>query len=96
MVELGAIPKSGDIVVTGSQKRAVIRRFGKQKKVIGVVRQVIRALKDPNHAEPDRLKEILTELEQVPENEGERFRLESDIYRLEREDTDEWPDVIEG
>jgi len=46
------------------------------------------------------LREKLANLERVPENEAERFKLESEIRRLERESeaeasADEWPDMVE-
>lgn len=42
------------------------------------------------------LQRKLSTLERVPENEGERFKLDSEIYRLEQEgETDnEWPDLL--
>lgn len=50
---------------------------------------------DPKLAD---LRKQLERLERVPENEGERFRLESEIYKLETAapDEDEWPEVIGG
>jgi len=42
-----------------------------------------------------RLRGELAKLERVPENEAERFKLETEIYRAEREqDLEEWPEVI--
>lgn len=41
---------------------------------------------------PDLQAQLRT-LERVPENEGERFRLESEIYRIEQA-SEEWPEVI--
>lgn len=39
----------------------------------------------------------LAKLERLPENEAERFRLETEIYQLERApNSDEWPEVIGG
>jgi hypothetical protein len=41
------------------------------------------------------LRDKLAALDRSPENEGERFRLESEIYQLELEgDHDDWSDVI--
>jgi hypothetical protein len=41
----------------------------------------------------DGIRGKLDRLERLPENEAERFRLETEIYGLENE-SDEWPDVI--
>ncbi len=52
----------------------------------------------PPSAELIALKEKLTKLESLPENEAIAFQLESEIYRLEGEAAraNEWPDVIGG
>ena len=48
--------------------------------------------------EVERLRDKLTKLERLPENEATAFQLESEIYKLEREasNANEWPDVIGG
>ncbi|CAN5460827.1 hypothetical protein BH20ACI3_BH20ACI3_41950 [soil metagenome] len=46
--------------------------------------------------ELERLRQKLMRLELLPENEAVAFKLESEIYKLEREADDEWPDEIGG
>lgn len=44
------------------------------------------------------LRDKLTKIERLPENEAERFKLETEVYQLEHgaENPDLWPDVIGG
>lgn len=42
-----------------------------------------------------KLRDTLSRLERLPENEAERFRLETEIHRLERTD-EEWPEFIDA
>lgn len=45
-----------------------------------------------------KLQEALAKMERLPENEAERFKLKTEIYKIERENAsaDEWPEVIGG
>ncbi len=48
--------------------------------------------------ELENMRQRLMRLERLPENEAIALQLESEIYKLERQNanTDEWPDVIGG
>ncbi len=50
----------------------------------------------PEPAELVALRNTLAKLERLPENEAERFKLETDIYRLEGEvaNAHDWPDTV--
>jgi hypothetical protein len=69
---------------------ALVRRFRSQ------TGQRLDARKQTQQSEgndAEDLRQQLSRLERVPENEAERFRLETEIYRLKNK-SDEWPDEI--
>lgn len=68
--------------------------------VVSLVRD-FRKIKRPKSQSQDKrisgLTAALSRLERVPENEAERFRLETEIYKLQhKSNADEWPEVIGG
>lgn len=80
-----------DVEVWGTAV-ALIRQFPKKTK-----RQKAGKPSHDNGPQLDSLRKALAKLERAPENEAERFKLETEIYHLERETgADEWPDVIGG
>ena len=48
----------------------------------------------PSINDLDNLRAELRSLSPLPENEAIRFKIETEIYRLERAQDDEWPDII--
>jgi hypothetical protein len=56
--------------------------------------------KQAQNRQVKKLEDALARLERLPENEAERFELESEIYKIEHKGkgaiADEWPDVIGG
>lgn len=64
---------------------------------IGVclIRRIKRKRRTKAKADPAAsLKRKLERLERVPENEAIRFELETEIYNLEHETEEEWPDQV--
>lgn len=100
-------PRDGDFVCWGNLDApgaAIYSRDYEYPNMIGIGVAVIRKgrfakIKNdqkPEDRQAETLRRKLDRLERVPENEAERFRLESEIYRLENQtDVDEWPEVIE-
>lgn len=83
-------------------------RGGDTKEIFGVAAFLIRRFESPAPRKAKRrtrpresqredaamdLQAQLEKLERVPENEAERFRIETEIYRLEQA-SEEWPEVI--
>ena len=69
----------------------LIRRFKRKSKA---KKTSSAAKSDPRLSD---LQKQLDRLERVPENESERFKLESEIFKLENAvPEDEWPEVIGG
>jgi hypothetical protein len=69
---------------------ALLRRFHSQTS------KRIATQKQTPHREGERVTELrqrLSRLERLPENEGERFKLETEIHRLENQ-SEEWPETI--
>lgn len=97
-------PRDGEIVAHGSlQGRLTVGRYDSDYEydspLFGVVVTVIRKLKRKRRtkakADPTAsLKKKLEQLERVPENEAIRFELETEIFNLEHETEEEWPDHV--
>jgi hypothetical protein len=100
-------PRKGDWVICDDKDGYHVCEYESAKEtgeiyavVVSLVRD-FRKIKRPKSPSPDKrvsqLNAALSRLERVPENEAERFRLETEIFNLEHEsNTEEWPDVIGG
>jgi hypothetical protein len=99
-------PRRGDWVVWSEDNQHHVCRYksaAETGEIYAVVVSLIRdfrRIKRTNQSKDrgvSRLKSALERLERAPENEGERFRIETEIFNLEHNaDTEEWPDVIGG
>jgi hypothetical protein len=96
-------PRKGDWVVWSEDNQHHICRYesaAKTGEIYAVVVSLIRdfrKIKRPKSQDRkiSQLNDALARLERVPENEAERFRLETEIFKLGHvSDMEEWPDVI--
>lgn len=96
-------PRKGDWVVWSDDDGHHVCEYtsaAETGEIYAVVVSLIRDFRKPRPKQKARsvqipaLKQKLERLERAPENEGERFRLETEIFRLENPAKDEWPEVI--
>ena len=103
-------PRNGDFICWGTYDSPCVGIYDNEYEypggIIGIGVALIRrgrfSLKQTEKPpQPDRriesLQSRLNILERLPENEAERFKLESEIYKLENSlPEDKWPEVIGG